>query len=78
MLEIKPTASLISFIYCVVEMDVGIRRAQLCPGRLVTLRWDPISTSTTSLLKPGLSFGAVCIKGCLSLCMCVLPGITEM
>lgn len=76
--EMKPSASLISFICCVVEMDLGIRRAQLCPGRLVTLRWEHISTSTTALLESGLSLGAVCIKGCLSLCMWVLPGITKM
>lgn len=76
--EIKPTASLISFVCRGVEMDLGIGRAQLCPGRLVTLRREHISTPTTSLLEFGLSFGAVCIKGCLSLCMWVLPGITEM
>lgn len=76
--EIKAIASLISFVCSVVEADLGIRRTQLCPGSLATFRWEHVPPSTAPLLEFGLNFGAVCIQGCLSLCMWVLPATAEM
>lgn len=37
-----------------------------------------IPPSTAPLLEFGLNFGAVCIQGCVSLCMWVLPATAEM
>lgn len=76
--EIKAIASLISFVCSVVDVDLGIRRTQLHPGRLVTFRWEHVPPSTAPLLEFGLDFGAVFTQGCLSLCMWVLPATAEM
>lgn len=77
--EIKAIASLISLVCSVVELHLGIRRTQLHPGRLVTFRWERVPPSTAPLLEFGLDFwSCFSSRGCLSLCMWVLPATAEM